>query len=186
MQTLSQYAKNTKETFPIAIDFDGTCVMHEFPKVGHEIGAIPCLKLLQNKGFKFIINTMRGTNNCFKDNKIIDSDTNSSSVLDDAVNWFEKNGLEVYGKNINPTQSSWTNSTKPYANLYIDDAAIGAPLCYFDIYPRRQFIDWYKIMVYFYKNGFISSEELNDVSMKIKETLEKTKKELLKENEEFN
>lgn len=27
----------------IAVDFDGTCVTHEFPKVGEEIGAAPVL-----------------------------------------------------------------------------------------------------------------------------------------------
>jgi len=25
----------------ICIDFDGTCVTHEFPKVGKDIGAVP-------------------------------------------------------------------------------------------------------------------------------------------------
>ena len=30
----------------IAIDFDGTCVTHDFPRVGSDIGAIPVLKNL--------------------------------------------------------------------------------------------------------------------------------------------
>jgi len=30
----------------ICIDFDGTCVTHEFPKVGKDIGAVPVLKKL--------------------------------------------------------------------------------------------------------------------------------------------
>ena len=30
----------------IAIDFDGTCVTHEFPLVGKDIGAAPVLKAL--------------------------------------------------------------------------------------------------------------------------------------------
>ena len=30
----------------IAIDFDGTCVTHEFPDVGKEIDAVPILKKL--------------------------------------------------------------------------------------------------------------------------------------------
>lgn len=30
----------------IAVDFDGTCVTHEFPKVGKDIGAVPVLKEL--------------------------------------------------------------------------------------------------------------------------------------------
>ena len=28
----------------IAIDFDGTVVTHEYPKVGRDIGAVPVLK----------------------------------------------------------------------------------------------------------------------------------------------
>jgi hypothetical protein len=28
----------------IAVDFDGTCVTHEYPKVGRDIGAVPVLK----------------------------------------------------------------------------------------------------------------------------------------------
>lgn len=30
----------------IVIDFDGTCVTHEFPLVGKDIGAVPVLKKL--------------------------------------------------------------------------------------------------------------------------------------------
>ena len=30
----------------ICVDFDGTCVTHEFPKVGKDIGAVPVLKKL--------------------------------------------------------------------------------------------------------------------------------------------
>lgn len=43
----------------IAIDFDGTCVTHEFPNVGKDIGAVPILKRLVAKGHKLILYTMR-------------------------------------------------------------------------------------------------------------------------------
>lgn len=43
----------------IAVDFDGTCVAHEFPKVGKDIGAAPILKKLVEKGHKIILYTMR-------------------------------------------------------------------------------------------------------------------------------
>lgn len=33
----------------IAVDFDGTCVTHEFPRVGKDIGAVPVLKELVGK-----------------------------------------------------------------------------------------------------------------------------------------
>jgi len=34
----------------IAIDFDGTCVTHEYPNIGKDIGAVPVLKRLMESG----------------------------------------------------------------------------------------------------------------------------------------
>ena len=47
----------------IAVDFDGTCVSHEYPKVGKDIGAVPVLKALVEIGHKIILNTMRSGEN---------------------------------------------------------------------------------------------------------------------------
>lgn len=43
----------------IAVDFDGTCVTHDFPKVGKNIGAEIVLKKLVDKGHKIILYTIR-------------------------------------------------------------------------------------------------------------------------------
>ena len=43
----------------IAVDFDGTCVTHEYPNIGKDIGAVPVLKKLTDSGHKIILNTMR-------------------------------------------------------------------------------------------------------------------------------
>ena len=43
----------------IAVDFDGTCVKHAYPKIGEDIGAIPVLKQLVNDGHQLVLNTMR-------------------------------------------------------------------------------------------------------------------------------
>ena len=43
----------------IAVDFDGTCVTHEFPRVGEEIGAAEVLKELTDKENKIILCSMR-------------------------------------------------------------------------------------------------------------------------------
>lgn len=95
-----------------AIDFDGTCVTHAFPDVGEDIGAVPVLKRIVEAGHKLILYTMRG----------------DGKVLDDALAWFRRNNIPLFGINKNPTQKSWTSSPKPYANYYIDDAALGCPL----------------------------------------------------------
>lgn len=109
----------------ICVDFDGTCTTHDFPRIGKDIGAIPVLKRLVSEGHKLIIFTMR-----------------SGDTLTDAEKWFEKNGLPVYGSNVNPTQKSWTKSPKAYGHLYIDDAALGAPLKFDEKLSDRPFVDW--------------------------------------------
>jgi hypothetical protein len=36
-----------KNKFVVGVDFDGTCVTHEYPKIGRDIGAVPVLKELK-------------------------------------------------------------------------------------------------------------------------------------------
>ena len=125
----------------ICIDFDGTCVTHEFPDVGKDIGAVPVLKKLVKAGHQLILYTMRSEKN----------------TLDDATHWFANNDIPLYGINENPEQKSWTLSPKPFAHLYIDDSALGAPLKY--DYPgfilNRPFIDWEKVENVLLEQGFI-------------------------------
>ena len=109
----------------IAVDFDGTCVTHDYPRVGKDIGAVPVLKRLVKEGHQLILWTMR-----------------SGKELNDAIKWFEENGIELYGIQENPNQKSWTSSPKAYAQLYIDDAALGAPLLMDSSLSNREFINW--------------------------------------------
>ena len=109
----------------IAIDFDGTCVTHDYPRIGKDIGAVTVLKRLVEAGHKLILNTMR-----------------SGNELQDAIDWFSTNGIELYGVNENPTQKRWTQSPKVYAHLYIDDAALGCPLRMNSNLSDRPFVDW--------------------------------------------
>ena len=108
----------------IAVDFDGTCVTHDYPYIGSDIGAVPVLKELVDAGYNLVLNTMR-----------------SGRLEKDAVKWFKENNIPLYGVNCNPDQKSWTSSPKVFADLYIDDAALGIPL---KISPTstRPFVDW--------------------------------------------
>lgn len=115
----------------IAVDFDGTCVTHDYPEVGKDIGAAPVLRRLVDAGHKIILNTMR-----------------SGKYLKDAVNWFKDNNIHLFGANINPTQRSWTDSPKVYGHLYIDDAALGCPLIMDPNVSDRPFVDWEAIEIY--------------------------------------
>lgn len=113
----------------IAVDFDGTCVAHEFPEIGEDVPhAVDVLKRLNAAEVKIIVWTMR----CGK------------HLDEDAARWFRARGIEVWAFNENPTQKHWTESPKAYAQHYIDDAAIGCPL----VYPGdggRPFVDWVEV-----------------------------------------
>ena len=110
----------------IAVDFDGTCVTHAYPNEGDDIGAVPILRKILEKGNEIILYTMR-----------------SGKALDDAMQWFLRNDLRLYGVQYNPTQAQWTSSNKCYAQLYIDDAALGCPLIKKE--GERPYVDWQKV-----------------------------------------
>jgi hypothetical protein len=130
----------------IAIDFDGTCVYHEYPKVGGDIGAVPVLKKLTDAGHLLILFTMR-----------------SGPELTDAVKWFMVNGIPLYGVQYNPTQAAWSASNKCYAHLYIDDAALGCPLVPYEYdegpngepIDARPFVDWEKVEQLLIEKGIL-------------------------------
>ncbi|MBR5206548.1 MAG: hypothetical protein IKW52_05210 [Alistipes sp.] len=112
----------------IAVDFDGTCVEHDYPDVGMDVeGAVDVLKALNAKGHKLILFTMR-----------------SGSKLDAAVRWFKERKIELWAVNTNPEQKSWTDSVKVHADLYIDDSAVGCPLMFIDDAPRPM-VNWAKV-----------------------------------------
>jgi hypothetical protein len=126
----------------INIDFDGTCVAHDFPRVGLEIGAAPVLKRLTDHGHQLILFTMRA--NRTKKNRtgakeILDV---TGTFLDDAVDWFKRNDIPLYGIQSDPGQEKWTTSPKSYAHLMIDDSALGCPLKYDPAISNRPFACW--------------------------------------------
>jgi hypothetical protein len=117
----------------IAIDFDGTIVDHCYPEIGEPVpDAFYWLKRFQDAGAKLILWTMRN-----------DSEA-SGPVLTDAVEFCRKCGVEFWGVNANPDQT-WSKSPKAYANVYIDDAAIGCPLASNPRMGGRPYVDWDKV-----------------------------------------
>lgn len=138
-----------KKGIIIAIDFDGTCVTHEFPKVGRGIGAEPVLRRLVEAGHKLILWTMRSN---FEGN-----------TLDDAVNWFKERDIPLWGVQENPEQSSWTHSPKAYAQLYIDDAALGCPLVKWDHTAERPYANWEVIEMELEHRGLLAREKTSDL-----------------------
>lgn len=127
----------------ICIDFDGTCVTHEFPLVGKDIGAVPVLKELVENGHNLILFTMRSNVTENTGYSVEVPEVLNGNFLDDAVNWFKENDIPLYGIQTNPQQKSWTTSPKAYGQRYIDDAALGCPL----IFPpeERPYVNWNEV-----------------------------------------
>lgn len=131
----------------IVVDFDGTVVTHEYPRMGKDIGAIPVLKELVSNGHQLILFTMRSDMGV-KSGKF-------QSGLTDAVNWYKENDIPLFGIQTNPTQHEWTDSPKAYGQLIIDDAAAFAPLKYDPMYSNRPFIDWDRMREELVRTGWI-------------------------------
>ena len=121
----------------IAVDFDGTCVTHDYPYIGSDIGAVPVLRELVDAGYNLVLNTMR-----------------SCRLEKDAVKWFKENNIPLYGVNCNPDQKSWTSSPKVFADLYIDDAALGIPLKTSQT-STRPFVDWVAVRELLVSLGYL-------------------------------
>ena len=96
----------------IAVDFDGTIVTHEYPRIGKEIPfAIDSLKRLQTQpDILLIMWTVR-----------------EGKELEEAVQFCLERGLEFYAVNKNyPEESSdFPEPRKLKADLFIDDRNLG-------------------------------------------------------------
>jgi hypothetical protein len=137
----------------IAIDFDGTCVTHEFPKIGKSIGAEPILKRLVKAGHQLILFTMRSDK---KNNKSDDPNIKNidGQFLADAIMWFVDNNIPLYGIQSDPDQKEWTLSPKAYAHLYIDDAALGCPLRVSEL-SERPYVNWEEVEIMLITKGIL-------------------------------
>jgi len=97
----------------IAVDFDGTIVTHEYPKIGKPIPfAIDTLLKLQEERHRIILWTAR-----------------EGELLEDAVEYCKKKGLEFYAVNSNyPEENMMKDVLRPRkltADLFIDDRNLG-------------------------------------------------------------
>ena len=121
-------AKDNAHLMIIAVDFDGTCVEHDYPAVGMDVeGAVDVLRALNRKGHRLILFTMR-----------------SGAKLEAAVKWFRDRKIELWDVNHNPEQREWTESPKVHADIYIDDSSLGCPVMFIDG-VRRPVVNWSKV-----------------------------------------
>ena len=134
----------------IVVDFDGTVVKHCYPAVGEDIGAASVLRKLVKNGHRLLLNTMRSRK------------SEGVDTLQPAIDWFAANDIPLFGINENPTQKEWTSSPKVYGNIYIDDAALGAPLTQ-DESSSMPYIDWAVAAVQLFYQGCLTEQDLIDL-----------------------
>ena len=96
----------------IAVDFDGTIVEHEYPKIGKvRPFAFETLLTLQAEGHKLVLWTSR-----------------EGDLLDEAVEFCHSKGLDFYAINSETKPGSLFEKSKTrkiVADIYIDDRNLG-------------------------------------------------------------
>lgn len=141
----------------IVIDFDGTCVTNEFPKIGNEIGATSVLKELIQNGHELILFTSRHDQKKWLSYFSLSKE--KQNHLTEAVNWFKERGIPLYGIQKHPKQKRWSSSPKAFGELIIDDSTLGCPL----ILPEENslskmpYADWIQIRAYLVDLGLLSN-----------------------------
>jgi hypothetical protein len=102
-----EHLKNLK----IAVDFDGTIVEHQYPKIGKDLlFAFETLKELQKHGALLILWTFR-----------------AGAELNEAIDHCKLKGVEFYAINRNYPEEIYDDSIsrKINADVYIDDKNVG-------------------------------------------------------------
>ena len=97
----------------IAVDFDGTIVKHKYPEIGHLVpGALEGIRELQANGHQVSLYTCR-----------------TGDELTHAVRFLQLHDMEFHSINYNRWDDEFgTGGIKMYADIYIDDKAVGTPL----------------------------------------------------------
>ena len=110
------------KTYTIAVDFDGTLVEDEYPKIGKPIlFAFDTLKKLQENGHRLILWTYR-----------------KGKALDEAVQFAESQGIIFYAVNKSFPEEIFDPkySRKINADFFIDDRNIGGLKSWGEIYQE--------------------------------------------------
>ncbi len=105
----------------LAIDFDGTIVEDEYPKIGKPmVFAFETLKKLQDDGHRLILWTYR-----------------SGKKLKEAVDFCKENGIEFYAVNESYEGEELNGvSRKINADIFIDDRNIGGFIGWGEVYHK--------------------------------------------------
>lgn len=106
-----------KDSYVIAVDFDGTLCEYAFPEIGeqkpHHKRLLEILIEMRSKGHKLILWTCRGDNEEYP-------------CLTNAIEWCKKQGLEfdAINENVIGTKKLSGPSPKVVADYYLDDKSL--------------------------------------------------------------
>jgi hypothetical protein len=106
-----------KDSYVIAVDFDGTLCEYAFPEIGeqkqHHKDLLDLLIKIRQKGHKLILWTCRGDNEQYP-------------CLSEAIDWCRKQGLnfDAINENIEGTKKLSGPSPKVVADYYLDDKSL--------------------------------------------------------------
>ncbi len=106
-----------KDSYVIAVDFDGTLCEYAFPEIGvqkqHHKDLLDILIKMRQKGHKLILWTCRGDNEQYP-------------CLSEAIDWCRKQGLnfDAINENIEGTKKLSGPSPKVVADYYLDDKSL--------------------------------------------------------------
>ena len=106
-----------KDSYVIAVDFDGTLCEYAFPKIGEQKSyhknLLEVLIEMRIKGHKLILWTCRGDNKEYP-------------CLTEAIDWCKDQGLEfdAINENIPGTKKLSGPSPKVVADFYLDDKSL--------------------------------------------------------------
>jgi predicted mannosyl-3-phosphoglycerate phosphatase (HAD superfamily) len=122
----------------VAVDFDGTVVDHEFPKIGKlKPHAKEVLNRWYDEGIDVIIWTCR--------NNVDEPAWGKEGTLRGVMDFLDENGIKYVAINENaPSIPFRLQSRKVYADLYIDDRNVGG-------FPGWVFVD--RAVKAFYETG---------------------------------
>lgn len=121
----------------IWVDFDGTVVRHEWPRIGAEVDhAVRVLKRLQEYHVLILV-TMR-----------------QDELLEAAKQWFIDRGVNI--TYVNRNEMYETGSRKIYAHMIIDDKCCGIPLIHhpYDA-TRKPFVNWLAVETILENSGYL-------------------------------
>lgn len=122
----------------IAVDFDGTVVTHAYPHIGNDIGAVPVLRELIGNGLP--------------GDSLHDAQRETARRRRSMVRRQRHSALRRQREP--PHSGSGPDSPKVFADLYIDDSALGCPIKFEDGI-KRPFVNWVKVRQRLVEEGFL-------------------------------